>query len=220
MKHYAATSKRLYPPPPVHPGEGGGRGVLAKLKIKRLGFGRGRSLGIAGARGGGVGAPKLSARVLSARDCLVATGNLESGFHHCATARLSSRRSPVDLIHWIKSPATASLRPDLAHSHSMVNGFEFTLKLLGFPRVLQVHTNCDTTGVRALDSWILYCDLSRHKRANIINERCENADQTSPTVRGGTSTRLSLDHDRYAFAIARRKGRFLRNSGRACLSVP
>lgn len=40
--------------------------------------------------------------------------------------------------------------------------------------MLQTHTNCDTTRVRPLDSWILYGNPSRHKRARILNEVREN----------------------------------------------
>jgi putative AlgH/UPF0301 family transcriptional regulator len=50
---------------------------------------------------------------------------------------------------------------------------------LGFLPTLQTHTNCDTTRVRALDLRILYGGPSRNKRAHIINERRENADQES-----------------------------------------
>ncbi len=62
-----------------------------------------------------------------------------------------------------------------SHSHSMVNGFEFALQLLGFLPTIQTHTNCDTTRVRALDSRIIYGDPSRYKRARIINELWEKA---------------------------------------------
>lgn len=61
----------------------------------------------------------------------------------------------------------------------MVNRLEFALQLLGFQPALQVHTNRDTTRVRALDSRILYGDPSHHKCPRIINERRENADQKS-----------------------------------------
>jgi hypothetical protein len=39
-----------------------------------------------------------------------------------AAAHSGSRRSPVELIHWINSTTTAPLWPDLAHSHSIVPG--------------------------------------------------------------------------------------------------
>jgi hypothetical protein len=51
---------------------------------------------------------------------------------------------------------------------------------LNFSPTLQAHTNYDTTEQRGLDSRTLYGDPARHKRARIINELRENADQKSP----------------------------------------
>src|SRR5689334_19589271 len=50
----------------------------------------------------------------------VPTLNLETSIHHCATARLCSRRSSRDLIPWIKSWLLRSHRS--SHSHSIVPG--------------------------------------------------------------------------------------------------